>query len=287
MRVLCDICDKNIDKYIKNKADGFILYLKDFSISNGSAYFGLDEIKDIVSNNEGCFFISINKNMFNDDLVDLENILIELSKIKITGILFYDMSILEIKRRNNLDINLVWNQEHMVTNYNTCNYYYNHGVKYAILSNEITKNEMIEIRNQSDIIPIVQVVGRNNIAVSRRKLINNYYKNFELISNNKLEVLEKVSGDKYLLIEDNNGCSFTLDKITNGISIIKELYDNKFEYIVLKEFGIDNSIFLNLVLDTINYINEGCVSLDYISKHNDILGEYTGFLFKKTVYKVK
>ena len=68
-------------------------------------------------------FVAINKNIFNDDLKDLENNLIELSKLNIKGILFYDLSILSIVKRLDLKLDLVYNQGHLVTNYNIVEFY--------------------------------------------------------------------------------------------------------------------------------------------------------------------
>ena len=286
MKILCDIETNDINSYIENGADAFILYLKDYSVGTNT-YFELDDIKKIVTKYDKEFFISINKNMFNKDLNHLEEILISLSKLPIKGVIFYDMSILQIKRKNNLNINLVWNQEHMTTNYNTCNYYYDRGVKYSYLSSEIMLNEMIEIKENSNVIPLVLVVGRNFVAHSRRKLITNYYNDLKEAGKNKLEILEKISNDTYTIVENQNGSSFSLNKIMNGTSIIKELYENKFPYIILKESGIDKKTFLQLISDTKNYIKNNCKSSLYIEKYKNILGDYTGFLFKKTIYKVK
>jgi len=286
MKLLCDISTKDIESYINSGVDSFILNLEDFSVS-GDIYFTLDEIKDITNKYDKEFFINMNKNMFNSDLDELELILGELSKLNIKGILFYDISILELKKKNNLDIELVWYQEHMTTNYNTCNYYYDRGVKYSFLSSEITLDEIIEIKNKSNITPFVFVFGMNNVAFSRRKLITNYYKNLELESRSRIDILEKVSNDKYLVVEDKNGSSFILEKIMNGISVIKELYDNKFDYIVFREMGINHLSFLELVDDTKKYIDNGCVDSNYLDKYRKLYGNETGFLFKKSIYRVK
>ena len=74
-------------------------------------------------------------------------ILVQLDKMNITGVFFYDLAVLELKRELNLNIDLVWNQTHMVNNYKTCNYYYSKGVKYALLGKEITLDEILEIIN--------------------------------------------------------------------------------------------------------------------------------------------
>ena len=284
MKLLCDISTKNIDSYINSGVDSFILNLRDFSVS-GDVYFSLDEIKNITNKYDKEFFVNINKNMFNSDLDKLELILFELSKLNIKGILFYDISILQIKKKNNLDINLVWYQEHMTTNYNTCNYYFDRGVKYTFLSSEITLEEIIEIKNKSNINPFVFIFGMNHVAFSRRKLITNYYKNLKFKAH--IDILEKVSNDKYLVMEDKNGSSFILNKVMNGTSVIKELYDNKFEYIVFREIGMDHLSFLELLDDTKKYINDECNDSNYLVKYEKLYGNETGFLFKKSIYRVK
>lgn len=286
MKLLCDISTKNIESYIDSGVDSFILNLENFSVS-GDIYFSLDEIKDITNKYDKEFFVNMNKNMFNSDLDGLSYILNELSKLNIKGILFYDMAILQLKKKNNLDINLVWYQEHMTTNYNTCNYYFDKGVKYTFLSSEITLEEIIEIKNKSKINPFVFVFGMNHVAFSRRKLITNYYKNLKLESKSRIDILEKVSNDKYLVVEDKNGSSFILNKVMNGTSIIKELYDNKFQYIVFREIGIEHLSFLELLNDTKKYINNDCNDSSYLEKYEKLYGNETGFLFKKSIYKVK
>lgn len=286
MKILCDINSKDIDKYINSGADGFILYLKDYSV-NGNCYFDVDEICEILTKYDKDFFVSINKNMFNSDLDDLLNIMLKLSKLPIKGIMFYDMSILYIKIKNNLDIDLVWCQEHMTTNYNTCNYYYKRGVKYSYLSSEITLDEILDIKKKSDIIPLVFVFGRCFVAYSRRKLVSNYYTNCGDDKKNNLRVLEKVSGDYYNVFEDCNGSSFNTDKIMNGLRVIDKLYNNNFPYIVFREDGIDSDTFLELISDVKKFIDGGCSVTSLFDKYNKLFGDYTGFLFKKTIYRVK
>ena len=75
-----------------------------------------------------------------------------------------------------------------------------------------------------------------------------------------------------------------LDIVTNGTGVIKELFENNCQYIIMREFGIDN--FNELITDTKNYISNGCADTDYVSKYKK-LGDSTNFFFKKTIYKVK
>ena len=166
----------------------------------------------------------------------------------------------------------------------TCNYYYDKGVKYALLGKEITLEEIKEIIDKSNITSMVEVVSLPSVAFSKRKLVTNYFNDLGKIGTKELVVQEKITKDSYNVVEDDNGTSFYLNKITNGTSIIKDLYDYGCEYIIFREYGIDD--FNELVNDTSLYISGGCTDENYINKYKK-LGDSTNFFFRKTIYKVK
>jgi len=263
--------------------DGIILSLKNYSIGS-NIYFDIDENKEIVNSTDKEIFINMNNNIMNSEIEELKEILIELDKLKVSGIFFYDIAILQIKRELNLNVDLIWSQTHMVNNYKTCDYYYSKGVKYALLGKEITLEEIKEIINKSKITSMVEVVSIPNIAFSKRKLLTNFYKDLKKEVKYELEIKEKVSNDKYLVKEEEKGTSFYQNKIINGTSIIKELYDNNCKYIIMREENIPD--FKELIIDTEEYINNKCVDEEFINKYKK-LGDNTNFFFKKTIYKVK
>ena len=263
--------------------DGIILSLKDYSIGS-NIYYSIDEIKEIVNSTDKEIFINMNNNIMNNEIEELKEILKELDKTKVSGIFFYDIAILELKIELNLSVDLIWSQTHMVNNYKTCDYYYSKGVKYALLGKEITLEEIKEIINKSKITSMVEVVSIPNIAFSKRKLLTNFYKDLNKNISYNLEITEKVTQDKYLVKEETKGTSFYQNKIMNGTSIIKELYDNNCEYIIMREFNIPD--FKGLIIDTKEYIDNKCVDNNYIDKYKK-LGDNTNFFFKKTIYKVK
>ena len=278
------LIEKNTSNFNKLKTDGIILSLKDYSVQS-TIYYDLDEIKDIINKYPKLeVFIKMNKNIFNDEIDKLKEMLIELNKLNIKGIFFYDLAILNIKQELNLDVDLVWDQSHMVNNYRTCDYYYNEGVKYALLGKEITLEEIKEIVEKSKITSMVEVVSTPAIAYSKRKLLTNYYKSINKDKKDTLEILEKVSNKYYIVKESNNGTSFYTKDIMNGTSIIKDLYSVKTPYIIMREEGIPD--FDELVNDTYTYIENECKDNDYIEKYKK-LGDNTNFFFKETMYKVK
>lgn len=270
----------------KQEADGLILALKDFSVQSTVTY-TKEEIKDIVeSYPDKEIFISINKNIFNKEIEPLKEVLLYLDKLNIKGIFFYDLAILELKKELNLKTDLVWNQTYMVNNYKTCNYYYSKGVKYALLSKEITLEEILEIVNKSQINTMVEVLSLPSVAFSKRKLITNYYKDLNKESKEELTITEKTTNQEYKVTEDETGTNFFLNTITNGTSIIKDLFISNVPYIIMRETGIERNLFTELVEDTKEYIKGNCQNNDYIIKYQK-LGDNTNFFFKKTIYRVK
>ena len=116
-----------------DNVDGFIIGLKDMSI-NMPTYFSLFEIKEIneiLKEKHKELFVSLNRNMHNNDLDYLKEILLEFENIKIDGIFYYDVSLINLKQEMNLGLNLVFSEEHSVTNYATINYWNMMGAEYA------------------------------------------------------------------------------------------------------------------------------------------------------------
>ena len=283
MKILIEPATKN---YFNSSVSGIIVYLDGFS-TQANCYYTIDEIKSFKKENPSVeIFVSINRNFFNEDIEDLKNILIQLDGIGITAVIFYDLAILQLKKELNLKLDLVWSQTHMVNNYKTCNYYHKKGIKFAYLSKEITKEEIKEIAENSEILTIVEVVGLPTVAYSRRSLITNYYKDLDKDGKPCLSVTEKLTNKEYLLTEDKFGTNFTLNELVNGTSYIKEFYESNVSYIVLKQDNLDSDLYDTLVVDTKDYINKNCKDESYLEKYKK-LGNFTNFFELKTYYQVK
>ena len=284
MKILIEPSNKN--NLHLNTIDGLILSLKDYSVQS-PIYYTLEELKQLRKENPNIeLYININKNLQNNDIEPLKEILKELDNLNLQGIFFYDLALVKLKKCLNLKTDLVWSQTHMVNNYKTCNYYYEKGVKYALLGKEITLEEIIEIIKKTLITPMVEVLSYPSVAFSKRKLITNYYKDLNKESKNKLSVIEKVTDAVYELTEDANGTSFFLKELMNGTSVIKELYDAGLKYIIMRGYGLEEELFKELLIDTKEYINNDCKDHSYVEKYQK-LGNNTNFFFKKTIYQVK
>lgn len=226
-------------KRFKNKVDGYILSVDGLSV-NAPYYFKFDEVLDIVKKNpDKEIFVSLNKNMHDSDLECLKEVLLKLDKTNVKGIIYYDISIVNLKEELGLDLELVWNQEHMTNNYFTINYWKEHGVNYTWLSNDITLKEIKEIEENVDSKLMIELFGYVSMFTSYRHLVNNYLKTFNL--REKKEYYIEKEGKSYSIVDDKNGTTVYSSNILNGLYESVEL--NSLDYIILNSYNIDEDCF--------------------------------------------
>ena len=270
----------NILEYTKIGASAFIFGLKNYS-SGYNNEVTIDEIREIRETYDGELFIAINKNIFNRELEELETIMKELDNLNINGILFYDMAILSIKKRLGLNIPLVWNQTHMVTNYNTCNYYLEKGCEYGVLSSEITLEEINEIKEKTKMKLFLNILGYQIMGYSRRHLLDNYFKSTDKKRDNNSYII-KNNGDEYIIQEEENGNALYFGKPLNGSVIVNQV---NVDYLILNDNNFEKDIFIKafmLFKKLLDTKDEGI-----IKEIDKLVGDNRGFFFTKTIYKVK
>ena len=192
-----------------------------------------------------------------------------------------------IVKEEKLNLDLCIHQTHMVTNYNICNYYLSHGVKYAYTATEITVDEIKEISEKSDISLLTYLCGHVIVSHSKRKLVSNFYEFIKKDNENKLSIIkEKNKDNKYYIEECSSGTNILTYDILNGSRAFLELKD-KISYGVLDSYLIPDDIFL-LVLKTYKDKLDGNIKeQEFLDKIRELVGNYEGFFFKKTIYKVK
>lgn len=244
---------KNVKEAREINADAYLLPLKDLSI-NYQNTFTIEDIKKIQKLNKEVF-IFINKNIENREIETLTKTLEEIERLKINGIIFYDIALVQLKKELNLKTDLVWHQEHLTTNYAAVNYWYNKGVKYAYLSSELTKREIEEIKNNTKSKIFVNVFGYLPIFTSKRHLVKNYNYTFNIQDRGNKIYKE----GKLYNIEDNiDGTTVYSDYILN----VKEKIN--------ADYLVYNTNLISNFKETLNNQKEE-----------------TGFLYKETIYKVK
>ena len=257
---------KNIDEITKanDLVDGFIIGVESLS-TNMPFYVNLNELKEILKMTSKKVFVSLNKNMHSKDLNFLKEILLELEKLNIEGILYYDVSVVNIKQELSLKKELVWSAEHLVTNSLSINFWKDEGVNFAYLSSDITIEEIKKIKNETDVTLMMNIFGYVPIFTSYRHLIKNYLKTFNLNDNSEINYIEK-EGKKYPIVDKENTTVYSSNILNACLQIDEEVI---IEIIKLfKELNEANKDEIN------SKINSYFKNID------------NGFLNKETIYRV-
>lgn len=270
---------------LQNQMDGIVLGVKDYSV-NYETTFSLPEIETITKQYQGDIFLSINKNILNHELKGLEDLLQYCTHLPIKGILFYDLALLRMYQKESFPYDLIWAQEHFTTNYATIQYYEKEGVKGTLLSSDITLQEILTIREKTNMYLITPIFGYLPMFVSRRHLIDNYKKTFSLTEEDKAYYITKGT-ERYPIVEDKNGTFIYSSQILNGAVEYPTLEKKQMDYVLLNSFRIPDTVFAEILslFRTITDTNKEEIQKQIHQLCHE--NTNTGFFEKETIFKVK
>ena len=120
---------------------------------------------------------------------------------------------------------------------------------------------------------------------SRRHLIENYLKKFNLEDDSKINYIEK-EGKVYPIVDENVTTVYTCSYL-NGIKEYVDYKKENIDYVLINSFLIEEEKIKNILnmFKTVNLLNLD----EYFQKINSILNHNidTFFLHKEAIYKVK
>lgn len=271
----------NIKNSSYKDADAFLFGLEGLSIDRNLV--SLDELKLLDTSK---IYIALDKNIFNSDLSSLEEALLALDKLSLKGIFFYDLSVLSISKRLAIKTPLIWNQNFFVTNYKTCNYYYNEGVTGALISSEITKDEIVEIGKNTKLDLFVNIFGHQLMAFSKRHLVSNYFSFIGESNNKDINYMSEKTGS-YPVVEKDFGTKFLNKDVLCGIRYINE-FKSYINHFILDDYMIDEDVFLKVLSIFKEGLNSSDLRLNELERDiNSLISCDLGFFDKKTIYMVK
>lgn len=248
-----------IKEYKKVGITTFLFPLQDYCVGYEKE-FTIHDINEVKEENK---FILINRILNCDDVDYLKKIL---RTINAKGIIYEDIAVYQIVKELNLDIELIYYQNHFNSNIATINFWLDK-VSSVVICNELTKDEIKNILKNVKKSVVLHVLGYNQAMYSRRLLLTNFCDEFNLEKRNTNTLVEKVSGITFKAIENKYGTVLYYGKIFDGLDLLKE--DN------VKYF----------------YVNTTFMSLDEVIKilttKDSVLNTDSGFLDKETIYKLK
>ena len=245
-----------IEKYKKIGINNFLFAIDYFSIGYNS--FNINELKELDCNK----YILINRVLNSSDVDKLKSIKEEL--LNFSGIIFEDIGVFNIFK--DTDIKLIWNQTHFATNYSSINYFLEL-TNSVVISNELTNIEINEILEKSNKNLVLNVFGKNPIMYSRRTLLSNFNKNFNLNDIKEVILKETITNNEFNAIETEFGTFVKNNTYFNLIPYLNELSNEKIDFYLIYPDKLE--------FDEI---------LEYINGKVD--GTNDGFRNKKTIYKL-
>ena len=230
---------------------GLILPLKNYSIGF-DYYFNVEEINELAKKTN--VYVIINKFLHSKEIKEIAKELKQLKNIK--AYFIEDMGLTNIISKEQTIIY----QNHILNNYESINYLNTLGYKKCVISNELTINELKEIKDKTESELYYFLINRNMLLYSKRKLITNYMLNFNIKEETKkLNIKEKVSNHELIIKEENGSSVIFNKKIFSASSYQKDInYDyfiiniNNMENEEIKEI-LKNYKSGNINLDTDNY----------------------------------
>ncbi len=244
--------------YKKVGVTTFLFPLKDYTVGYPQV-FSLNEINKI---NEPAKFVLINRIL---DCQSIDNLKILLPKLQVKGLVFEDIGLLNVVKKLQLNLELIFFPNHFNTNYASINTFLEMGLTSLVVSNELTLKEIKEITTKAIKPLTLQVFGYNMAMYSRRLLLDNYAKVYNLEKKNPLIIRENVSKHEFLVYENNYGTILYDYHIFNGQDLLK--LDNVLYYLVNTSF-IPTDVVLNFLTNKYN-------------------AKYFGFLNQETIFKLR
>lgn len=288
MKYMMIVNKKEMIEEVIDLCDAFLFGIQDYSV-NFPYYVSLKELKELLptlKEKKKEVFVSLNKNFHHEELEGLKQLLCELKTLDIDGIFYYDVALVTLKKEGMIPFPLIWSQEHLTTNYDTCNFWKEQGVDMALLSGEITLDEILEIRKNTTMKLIVPIFGYLPMFVSKRHLVKNYLEKFQLPEKEGTYFIKK-EGNTYPIIDHKYATEVYSASILNGLT----------ESILLNEAGIDYGLITSFMIETEDMVTilkrfhevkkETAPKLE---EEIDLLLERPtdkGFFYKETVFRVK
>lgn len=247
----------DIEKYKKVGITTFLFALKDYSIGYENTY----SIEDINQINESKYVL-INALLTSKDI---DNLKLIISNLNVDGIIFEDVGLINIINELKMNVKKILYMNHFNCNSASVNTWLQY-CDSVILSSELTLEEYKYIVNNVKHPIVLNVFGYNEIMYSKRQLLSNYYKKFN-VKGNKINTIEdQVSHIKFHLVETDLGTIALSEHIFNGSKLL-DLNNVLYYYLNTSFISTD---------DVIKFINDETVS------NTD-----EGFLNTPTIYKLR
>ncbi len=276
--------------FLDTNVNSFIIGLKHFCINQRYAL-NIREImlaSDLIQKKQKKIYLSLNIFAGEKDIYRLKRKMKKIKELPVNGFIISDLGILNIFKENNLTHKVILDCQTYVTNKYSAKSLINLGIDKVYLSKEIILNDIKEITsfNKNKIALFAQ--GYYPISYSKRPILTNYYKKFNIKRKKELHYLKEENREQYYLINEmKNNLVVYNHREYSLFSCLKDIIDIGINYIEINALFLkENEIkeYLSFYKEGVNYILEN--KLDEYAKLNEMFKEKyifeTPFLYNQS-----
>ncbi|MEF2248293.1 peptidase U32 family protein [Paenibacillus sp. IITD108] len=197
----------------------------------------MQEAAELAKKHRVKIYAALNNVIDNAALPLLDDYILALQRMQIDGVVFGDPAVLMAVRRMAPDLKLHWNAEMTSTNYSTANYWGKRGASRFVLARELNMEQIVEMKDHTDLEIQVQVHGMTNIYHSKRQLVQSYldhHNNSDRLPSKAMEqglylTESERPGETYPIYEDINGTHIMSSDDICMLENLHELLDAKID----------------------------------------------------------
>lgn len=161
-------------------ADAVYFGGKNYSLRANAKNFSLDEMKEAVTYAHSLnkrVYVTVNIVFHNEDLNGLLEYLRYLSEIKVDAIITSDISVINLIRENNIDLEIHISTQASTLNYEAAKFYKSLGATRLVLAREASKDDIKRIKEETGLEIECFVHGAMCTSISGRCVLSNYCTN--------------------------------------------------------------------------------------------------------------
>ena len=161
-------------------ADAVYFGGRNYSLRANAKNLNLEEIKeacDYAHKLKKKVYVTVNIVFHNEDISGLKEYLEELAKCKVDAIIVSDPLVIDIVKKNKINLEIHLSTQYSTVNYEAVNFWKSLGVKRIVLGRETSKEEIKEIIAASGVDMEMFIHGAMCSSYSGRCVLSNYFTN--------------------------------------------------------------------------------------------------------------
>ena len=250
MNLLLNLNQYQYQDFLHTDVDVLIIALNKFSSGYVKTY-ELKELPNVINHihkENKKVYISLNIICDEDLLLELKTLMDEIEKLNADGYIVADFGIFQLFKEQKMTEKIIFNPVTNITNKYSSLMFNNMGINHVCLANELNIKDVLEIAKYVNGNIEILAQGYYQICNSKRHLLSNFFKNFNIdATSNNCYIKEESRDYAYPIVEINGETIVYIDKERCVIKYLEDLLTNNVKYLRI------DTVFLSLE-ETMNHI---------------------------------